>query len=152
MGVETKAPPLKTAASLVTDVLSDLQLLIEQQFQLTRCEIEDEFRQRVFAAAIFGAGLANWLVSLMLASLAAANGIYLVMLPNPKHSGELPLWGCQLGVAGVLCVVGALLITLGRRRFRDVISSQNPATQLFREAKQWTTPSAVTGSAAIGPR
>ncbi len=152
MGVETKAPPLKTAASLVTDVLSDLQLLIEQQFQLTRCEIEDEFLQRVFAAAIFGAGLATWLVSLMLASLAAANGLYLAMLPNPKHSAELPLWGCQLGVAGVLCVVGAVLITLGRRRFRDVISSQNPAAQLFREAKQWSTPPAMAKLPAIGPQ
>jgi hypothetical protein len=152
MGVDTKAPPLKTAASLVTDVLSDLQLLIEQQFQLTRCEIEDEFRQRVFAAAIFGAGLANWLVSLMLASLAAANGIYSVMLPTAKVNTEMPLWGCQLGVAGVLFVVGTVLITLGRRRFRDVISSQNPATQLFREAKQWTTPPAMAKSPAIAPR
>lgn len=152
MGVETKAPPLKTAASLVTDVLSDLQLLIEQQFQLTRCEIEDEFRQRVFAAAIFGAGLAHWLVSLMLASLAVANGIYSAMLPTLKDSQQLPLWGCQLGVAGLLFVVGAVLITLGRRRFRDVTSSQNPASQLFREAKIWSTPPAMVKSPMTGPR
>lgn len=98
MGVDTKAPPLRTAASLVTDVLSDLQLLIEQQFQLTRCEIEDELRQRVTPAVIFGAGLANWLVSLMLASLAAANGIHSAMLPTPKVSTGLQLWGYQLGV------------------------------------------------------
>jgi hypothetical protein len=152
MGVDTKTLPPKTAASLVTDVLSDLQLLIEQQFQLTRCEIEDEFRQRVTAAAIFGAGLANWLVSLMLASLAAANGIYSAMLPPLKVNTEMPLWGCQLGVAGILFVVGALLIILGRRRFRDVISSQNPAAQLFQEAKQWSTPLAVAKSPTIGPR
>lgn len=152
MGVDTKAPPLRTAASLVTDILSDLQLLIEQQFQLTRCEIEDEFRQRVTAAAICGAGLANWLVSLMLASLAAANGIYSAMLPDSTDSEPLALWGCQLGIAGVLFVIGAVLIALGRQRFRDVTSSQNPATQLFQEAKQCSTPPVMAKSALIEPR
>ncbi len=152
MAVETQVTPQRTAASLVTDVLSDLQLLIEQQFQLTRCEIEDEFRQRFFATGILGAGLANWLVSLMLASLAAANGVYSALLPNAKISTGVPLWGCQLGVAGVLFVVGALLITVGRRRFRDVISSQNPAAQIFQEAKQWSTTLAMAKSPVNGPR
>lgn len=37
--------PKTLVGALVTGILGDLQLLVEQQFQLNRCEIEQDLRQ-----------------------------------------------------------------------------------------------------------
>ena len=54
MSTVVESPPEQTTASLVNGILSDLHRLVEQQFQLTRHEIEDELRRRAAAAAVKG--------------------------------------------------------------------------------------------------
>ncbi len=131
MFTDAKDLPVKTAASLVTGILGDLQLLVEQQFQLTRCEIEQELRQRASATAVFAAGLAVYFLSMLMSSLAAAHLLHWATLPTSADAAGIPLWVCECGIALVLCGIGSLLAALGRRRFLAVTLSQNPATSIF---------------------
>ena len=137
MVTDLKQPPATTAASLVSDILGDLQLLVDQQFQLTRCEIEQELRQRANAASMLGAGLAGYFLSAIMFSLAAAHLLHWTLLPTESSMEKFPLWVCESVIAVLLCGVGSLLVSLGRRRFRAVTLSQNPAREIFEDAKQW---------------
>lgn len=141
MAAEQKDLPAPTAASLVVGILSDLQLLVEQQFQLTRCEIEDELRLRTAAAAVLGAGIAGCFLSAMMLSMALAHGLHWAMSPNTADSAALPLWICEAGISVLLGSTGAWLAVTGRRRFNAVTASQNPAREIFEESEEWKTDS-----------
>ena len=134
--------PKTSAGALVTGILGDLQLLVEQQFQLTRCEIEQELRQRAAATAVYGAGMAGYFLSALMLSLSAAHSLHWALNPTFSDSAKLPLWACEGAVAFVLLCIGTLLVHLGRIQLRAVTKCQNPTTSLLQNAKQWK----------IGPR
>jgi hypothetical protein len=129
MSTYVKDPPEQTAASLVSDILGDLQHLVEQQFHLTRREIEVELRQRVVAAAVFGLGLGI----LFLAAI-----VFCLTVAHLLHWAWLPLWVCYAVVAAVLIVSGGTLAHIGRARFRAIDPCRNPVTELMQEHVPWT--------------
>ena len=129
--IRPDVPPKETAASLVSGILGDLQQLVEQQFQLTRCQIEEEIRERSAAAAVFGMGLAVFFVDAFLLCLSGAHLLHWLSAPVATDPARLPLWACEALVGGVLTVVGGVLVWAGRRRFQAVNAFQNPATEIF---------------------
>ena len=131
--------PRPTAVSLVTGIFSDLQLLVEQQFQLTRCEIEQELRQRAAAGLVFAASLAGYFLSAFMLSLAAAHGLHRLMQASVADADSSPLWACEMVVGIVLCGGATLLLRTARRRLREVTVTQNPATEILQDSRQWTT-------------
>ena len=139
MGADLRDPQMKTVTALVTGVLGDLQLLVEQQFQLTRCEIEQEFRQRAKACAILGAGIAGLFLSAILLSLSAAHGLHWAATPVRSDPASLPLWGCEILVAIVVVGIAAFAVRVGIRRLRVITSSQNASVDSFQESTRWKT-------------
>lgn len=139
MGADLRDPQMKTVTALVTGVLGDLQLLVEQQFQLTRCEIEQELRQRAKACAILGAGIAGLFLSAMLLSLSAAHGLHWAASPANSDPARLPLWGCEILVAIAVAGIAAFAVRLGLRRLRVITSSQNSSVDSFQESARWKT-------------
>jgi len=130
----------QTAASLVSGILDDLQDLVEQQFQLTRREIEEEIRQRAAAAAIFTLGLGVFFLDAIVLSLTLAHLLHWVASPPGTDPAWLPLWACHAVLAAVLVVIGGVLTWVGRARFRSIDRSQNPVTEFLQENAPWTTP------------
>lgn len=139
MGADLRDPQMKTVTALVTGVLGDLQLLVEQQFQLTRCEIEQELRQRAKACAILGAGIAGLYLSAILLSLSAAHGLHWAASPVSSDPASLPLWGCEILVAIVVAGIAALAVRVGLKRLRVITSSQNSSVGSFQESTRWKT-------------
>ncbi len=139
MAAEQKVIPSPTAASVVVGILSDLQLLVEQQFQLTRCEIEDEIRQRMVATTLFGAGLAGCLLSVSMLSFASAHALHWALSPDTGDRAILPLWICEAFISVLLGSMGIWLAFSGRRRFLAVTAIQNPAREIFEESDEWKT-------------
>ena len=133
MSTEVEYPPEQTAASLVSGILGDLQRLVEQQFQLTRREIEEELRQRVAAAAVFGLGVGILFLDAIVLCLTAAHLLHWVASPPGTDPAWLPLWACHTVVALVLTVSGGILAQVGRARFRSVTPFQNPVTEILQE-------------------
>lgn len=133
-------PVRQSAASLVGGILGDLQHLVEQQFQLTRREIEDEFRRRAAAGAVFGAGIGVIFLGVVVLCLTLVHLLHSIGSPPAADVAWLPLWACHAVVAGGLVVVGGILALVGRARFRSIASFQNPVTEILQEPAQWTTP------------
>jgi hypothetical protein len=132
MSTTIEEPPEESVASLMSGILGDLQRLVEQQFQLTRREIEVELRQRAVAIAVFGLGAGILFLAAIVFCLTVA---YLL------HWAWLPLWASHAVVAVALIVSGGILVHLGRARFRAIDPCRNPATEIMQENVPWTTPS-----------
>jgi hypothetical protein len=133
MSTDLEAPPEPTAASLVSGILGDLHHLVEQQFQLTRREIEDELRQRATATAIFGVGAAFLFLATVVLCLTVAHLLHWLTSPPETDPASLPLWACHGAVAAGLAAIGAILAQVGRVRFRSIDRFPNPATEILQE-------------------
>ena len=140
MSVYVKDPPDQSTASLVTGILSDLQHLVEQQFRLTRREIEQEIRQRAIAAAVVGCGVVSMILAAVVLCQTLVHLLHWLTLPSGTDPAGLPLWGCHAVVAAALVVIGGVLALVGKARLSAVQSFQNPATELLQEPVPWTTP------------
>ncbi len=130
---------MTTISTLVTAVLGDLQTLVQQQFQLTRCEIEHELRQRAAVSVILGVGIAGLFLSAMLLSLAAAHGIHWAASPARSDPAGLPLWACETSVACIVIGIAAVILRVGLRRLRVITGNQNSTADNFQESPRWKT-------------
>lgn len=140
MSVGVKDPLEPSTTVLVTGILGDLQHLVEQQFRLTRREIEDEVRQRVVAAAVLGLGVGSLVLAAFVLCQTLVYFLHWMALPPGTDPARFPLWGCHAAVAAVLVVIGGILALVGRARFSAVKAFQNPVTELLQEHAPWTTP------------
>lgn len=133
MSIDVNERPELGTASLVTGILSDIQRLVEQQFELTRREIEEEFRKRLAAAAILGGGIGGCFLGLIGFCLTVVHLLHWLTSPVGSDPATLPLWACHGAVALFLEVVGGILIYVGQARFMAVKSFHNPITELLQE-------------------
>lgn len=140
MSTDIEYLPEQTAASLVSGILGDLQHLVEQQFQLTRREIEEELRLRTAAAALFGLGAGVLFLSASVVCLTLIHLLHWIASPSGADPAWLPLWACHAVVAAVLAASGGILAQVGLARFRSIKSFQNPVTEILQEPVPWTTP------------
>ena len=131
MSTDVEDPPEQTAASLVSGILGDLQHLVEQQFQLTRREIEEELRLRAAAGAVFALGMAVFFLDAIVACLTLAHLLHWLTSPPGTDPAWIPLWACHATVMLVLVVIGAILTCFGRARFRSITPYQNPAAEIL---------------------
>jgi hypothetical protein len=130
MASDIEDPPDQTAASLVSGILGDLQNLVEQQFQLTRREIEAELHQRAAAAKIVGLGIGVFFLDAIVLCLTVAHLLHWLASPPGTDPAWLPLWGCYAIVAAVLVLIGGIVVQVGRASFQSIVPSQNPAIQI----------------------
>ena len=133
VSVQAEPPPVQTAASLVSGILSDLRNLVEQQFQLTRLQIEAELRQRFVAVAVFSAGVVVLFVSTIFVCFSLSHLLHWFASPAGTDPAAYPLWMCHAAVAAILGVTGGILAGAGLSKFRSVVPFHNPVRGLFQE-------------------
>ncbi len=133
MSIELEDPPDPTAASLVRGILGDLHHLVQQQLALTRREIVVELRQWAAAGALRGLGAAMWLVAVIALCLALSHLLHWMMSPAGTDPASFPLWACHAAVAAVFAVVGAIMISTGRARFRGGNTLSHPDQKFLQE-------------------
>lgn len=140
MSTDIEDPVEQTAASLVSGILGDLQHLVEQQFQLTRREIEVELRQRAAAAAVFGLGMGVCFLGMIVLCLTLVHLLHWVALPPGTDPAWLPLWACHAVVAAGLILLGVILGVVGHAKGNSILPTQNPITEISQEPVSWATP------------
>ena len=133
MSTEVQDPPEQTAAALLSGILGDLQHLVEQQFELTKREIEEELRMRAAAAMAFGLGLGVMFLDAIVLCAMLAHLIHWLASPTGTDPAAIPLWACYGAVAAVLVVIGGCLTLVGWARFRSATPIQNPMTEIMEE-------------------
>ena len=126
-------PPVQSAASLVSGILGDLQQLVDQQFQLTRREIEVELRQRAEAASVFGIGVGILFLAVGALSLTLSHLLHWMASPPATDPAWLPLWACYAVVTVLLAVIGVIVTRAGRARFSSSAPFPNSATDIMQE-------------------
>ena len=133
MLTDIEYPPEQTAASLVSGILGDLHQLVDQQFQLTRREIEVELRQRAEAAAVFGLGAGFLFLAAISGCLSLSYLLHWMASPIGTDPAWFPLWACHAVVAAVLAVIGVIGAVVGRTKFKSIDSFHNPITEILQE-------------------
>ncbi len=134
--VRVEPAPVQTAASLLSGIIGDLQHLVQQQFQLTRMQVADELRGRVAAVAVLGSGVLLLLVSAIFVCLSASHLLHWLTSPPGIDPASLPLWACHAVVTLVLGLIGGILVSLGRARFRSILPFRNPVTEIIQDNLQ----------------
>lgn len=132
MSTVVEGPAEQTAASLVSGILGDLQHLVEQQFQLTRREIEKEIQQRVAAAKILILGIVVFFLDAMMLCLTLAYFLRWMASPDSTELVWQSVWASHALVATGLTIIGVGLTCMGYARLRSVEQFRNPVTEILR--------------------
>ena len=133
MSIDIEDPPEQTTSSLVSGIFGDLKRLVEQQFQLTRQEIEDGLRQRAVAAAVVGLGVGILFLAAVALCLSLSHLLHWSASPPSTDPAWLPLWACHAIVAAVLAVSGVTVACVGRTKFKSIDPPQSSATDILQE-------------------
>ena len=139
MSVDVDDLPERTAASLVSGILGDLHHLVQQQFELTRREVEGQLRQCAVAGVVFGLGTALLLIAGLLLGLMFSHLLHWAVSPSGTDPASFPLWACHALGAAVFATVGATLMCVGRAKFTCTDEWHNPATEILQERAKWPT-------------
>ena len=134
------APAEASTASLVNDIIGDVQSLVAQQIRLTGQEIAVNLGRRRSAAAIVTAGAGLGALGALLLCLSLVHGLHWLTAPAGIEAARLPLWACYAIVAVILGAVSGGLISLGRKMFRSIPPWQHLADHMFQENMPWTIP------------
>jgi len=116
--------------------VSDIQDLVKQQLQLTRREIEDDFRKAREAASVLALGLGIAFLGAIPFCLMLVHLLHWLTSPTPMDPARLPLWACHGVVALVLFVIGGGLAVGGRQKFNAVHPLEN-TTEALKENVEW---------------
>lgn len=104
----SEAPPRTSAVKLVSGIISDLRVLVDQQLSLIRFEIKDEFGRAQQGGSLLATGLGILIVGgVMFCGMLVH---LLALIPG------LPLWACYGLVAAPFLCMGAGLCYLGRKK------------------------------------
>lgn len=125
--------PEQSTAALLTGILSDLQLLVEQQLRLTRREILDDLQQRGLAASMLMLGVGVLFIDAIVASLTLAHLLHWITSPALTDPASVPLWACYGIMVVILTVVGCVLIQTGKVRFTTQSARQNKTIETQQE-------------------
>jgi len=125
--------------SLVSGIMSDMQDLVKQQFQLMRREIEEDLRKSREAASIFVLGTGILFLGAIPLCLMLVHLIHWAGLPAGADPASFPLWACHGVVGAVLFAMGGVLMVVARQKMKSVNPLQNPATEALKENVQWLT-------------
>lgn len=131
--VDIEKPPEQTTASLVTGIFGDLKRLVEQQFELTRQEIETGLRQSAAAAAVIGLGVGILFLAAVAVCLALSHWLHWMASPPGTDPAWFPLWECHAVVAAVLAVSGVTVACVGRAKFKSIHPLPSSDTEILQE-------------------
>lgn len=110
-----ETPPGTSAIKLVSGIISDVRVLIEQQLSLIRHEVKGEIGRARIGGSLLAAGLGILVVGgVMFCGMLVH---LLALIP------DFPLWACYGLVAAPFLLLGAGLCYLGGQKFGGLDSS-----------------------------
>jgi Putative Actinobacterial Holin-X, holin superfamily III/Uncharacterised MFS-type transporter YbfB len=118
-----------TLAQLVSGLMSDARLLIQQELALAKYELYEEARKAKNAVIFLGAGI----------GVAAIGGLLLIFMLVHLLSAltEWPLWICYAIVGGVCAVGGIALIYRGKQQISQIDIVPQQTVETMKENVRW---------------
>jgi len=139
MATEVQNHPEQSVAGLVSGIVTDVQDLIKQQLQLTRKEIEADFRKTREAASLLAIGLGVMFFGGFAFCLMLAHLIHFLAIPAGvvRDAATIPLWACHGIVAAAFLVVGGGLAFAGKKKFDSFNPLPDESAQVLKENVEW---------------
>jgi len=125
--IPTESSP--SMASLLGEIVSDIQTLVRQEIALAKTEMLREWDKAKTAAGSMAAGAAVLAVGGLLLCIAVVCVLHEV--------AGLPWWASFLIVGGVLAVLGLVLFYTGRNKAAQVNVIPPQTAETMRENVQW---------------
>ena len=122
MSTDFKVTPEQTAASLLSGIVGDLQLLLQQQLMLMRQELGIEVRRCVTAGGIICLGAGTLLLGGIALTMTLSHLLYWMVCPVGMDPGRIPLWACYGIIAVLVSLIGAGISNRGLARLRSITS------------------------------
>ena len=116
----------RSVGTVISDIVGDLQGIVRDEVRLARAELREELAGVRRGAMFLTGGAAVLVLSVGLILLALVYALATIW----------PAWAAALTVAGLAGVVGAALVTAGRRAFRSALPSLRKES-IVRESIQW---------------
>jgi len=132
-----RAPEQQSLNSLVGGIVSDVQTLLKQQFQLTRKELQSDLTKTARAAAIAVTGGALTIIGTIILCVGFALLIHWSVSPAGIDPGRIPLWGCFVLVSVPLIAAGVSLCWVVVRRAENSGSLLERSTKALEENLEW---------------
>jgi len=139
MATEVQNNSEQSVATLVSGIVTDVQDLIKQQLQLTRKEIESDFRKTREAGSLLAIGLGVLFFSFFPLCLMVAHLIHYLAIPAGyvRDTATIPLWACYGITAAVFLVVGGCLAFVGKKKFDSFNPLPDESAQVLKENLEW---------------
>ena len=118
-----------TLAQLVSGLMSDATLLMQQELALAKYELYEEARKTKTAVASLGAGI----------GIAAIGGLLLIIMLVHllRELTEWPLWTCY-GIVGGICAIGGVaLLYRGKQQISQIDIVPQQTVETMKENVRW---------------
>ena len=117
----------RSMGGLLSDIVGDLQGIVRAEVRLARAEVKEELASAKRGAMFLAGGALVLVLCVGLILLALVYALATIW----------PAWAAALAVAGLAGVVGAALLTAGRKAFSAVALPPPRTASTVRENIQW---------------
>jgi MFS family permease len=119
----------ESIGGLIRGILMDLRTLVREELALARVEIREQATRARAAAMSFGMAIGALLFGATFLLVALAMGIADLL--------NWPVWAGFLAVAVLLAVIGAVTLSMGRKRLQLIHAVPEETVTTFKENSEW---------------
>jgi uncharacterized membrane protein YqjE len=114
-------------ADVLQDIVGNVQKIVRAEVKLAKAEVKEEASKAGRAAGMMAAGAVSAIYALGLLLLTILFALAQIM----------PLWLAALILFVLLAVVTAILLGIGRKRFRAVHATPEKTVETMKENVEW---------------
>jgi hypothetical protein len=117
----------RSLTEILQDTIRNVQEIVRLEVRLAKTEVREELAKAKASTVPLGAGAVTAIYAGFFLLLAAVYGLALVM----------PEWAAALIVGAALAGIAAVLLTVGRNRFRKIHATPERTVETIRENVEW---------------
>jgi uncharacterized membrane protein YqjE len=116
----------RSISDVVQDIIRNLQEMVRSEVRLAKTELREEAGKAKSAGILVGGGVS-----------AIFAVFFLLLMTVYALSRIVPDWAAALVVAGLMALVAALMLSAGRRRFKQVHPAPERTVENIKENVEW---------------
>jgi uncharacterized membrane protein YqjE len=117
----------RSISDVVQDIIRNLQEMVRSEVRLAKTELREEAGKAKSAGILVGGGAVSAIFAVF----------FLLLMTVYALSRIVPDWAAALVVAGLMALVAALMLSAGRRRFKQVHPAPERTVENIKENVEW---------------
>jgi len=139
MATDTQTSTEPRLSELVGGIVDDFQRLVQQQVEMVRSEMRQDWEKAKDATWPLACGVSLLLVGGLILSFMLIFLLHWLTAPAGMDPARLPLWSCFALVGAAFTLAGAILTYVGWRRFHSFTPFPEKSTDALKENIKWLT-------------